>query len=184
MTLGISHNATAGEVRQAYLKLAKKYHPDKNKSPDATTTMAEINRAYEILSDSQRRKRYDRENDILLESDAEVPVYTEEDEEIGQKTTKVFGKCAKCNFVNSSGMFVCSVCGYTFNPEAKNGKKVNQYYGNIDDISYEGLDNKEQNVEEDAMSEIIRCPQCNEINMYSRGSCWQCGLNFEIDEIA
>jgi hypothetical protein len=32
------------------------------------------------------------------------------------------------------------------------------------------------------MSEIIRCPQCNEINVYSRGSCWQYGLVFEIEE--
>jgi rubredoxin len=67
-------------------------------------------------------------------------------------------------------MFVCSVCGYAFDPEVKRRKA-----DEVEDDEEEAQDN---------MSEIIRCPQCNEINMYSRGSCWQCGLQFEIGEIA
>lgn len=167
-TLGISAGATADEVRQAYLALAKKYHPDKNKSPGATTIMAEINLAYETLCDSQRRKQYDLENGIV----ADAPVYIEEEEEIGQEPSPV-GRCVRCNFVNSSGMFVCSVCGYTFDPGVKRKKA---------DIEDDESD-EEQDVE-DNLSEIIRCPQCNEINMYSRGSCWQCGLQFEVGEVA
>lgn len=165
-TLGITANATADEVRQAYLALAKKYHPDKNKSPAATTMMAEINLAYETLCDEQRRKQYDLENGIL----ADAPVYMEDDEEIGQEPAPV-GRCVKCNFINSSGLFVCSVCGYTFEPESRRrNAKVE--------------DDEDKPDAEDNLSEIIRCPQCNEINMYSRGSCWQCGLRFEIDEAA
>lgn len=166
-TLGVPPGATADEVRQAYLALAKKYHPDKNKSPGATTMMAEINLAYETLCDSHRRKQYDLENGIV----SEVPMYIEEEEDIGQEPCPA-GRCVKCNFVNSSGMFVCSVCGYAFDPEAK-GRKA--------DIEE---DHEEHHNAQDNLSEIIRCPQCNEINMYSRGSCWQCGLQFEVDEAA
>lgn len=168
-TLGIPHDATADEVRQAYLRLAKRYHPDKNKSPGATTLMAEINLAYETLCDDRRRQEYDLENGI-----ADAPVYVEEEEEIGQETSPAFGKCVKCNFVNSSGMFVCSVCGYAFDPDAKR-RKAGRYDTSMEYDKEDAGDN---------LSEIIRCPQCNEINMYSRGSCWQCGLIFEIDGAA
>lgn len=181
-TLGVRYTANAGEIRQAYLKLVKIYHPDRNKSPDSTKTMAEINRAYEILSDSHKRKRYDRENKIVPESN-KVPVYNEDNEVIGQKSAKGFGKCVKCNFVNSSGMFVCSVCGYTFDPRGNKNKRAEQHYDNDDEISYKDIDNGEED-EEDNMSAIIRCPQCNEVNLYSRGSCWQCGIDFKIYENA
>jgi DnaJ-class molecular chaperone len=181
-TLGVRYTANAGEIKQAYLKLVKIYHPDRNKSPDATKTMAEINRAYETLSDSHKRRRYDRENKIVPESN-KVPVYNEDNELIGQKSTKGFGKCVKCNFVNSSGMFVCSVCGYRFDPIHKNDKRAEQYYDNDDDINIEDIDNGEED-KQDSMSEIIRCPQCNEVNLYSRGSCWQCGIDFKIYENA
>jgi curved DNA-binding protein CbpA len=164
-TLGVTADATADEIRQAYLVLAKKYHPDKNSSPAATEMMAEINLAYETLRDEQRRKQYDLENGIV----AEPPAYVEDDEEIGQDQVPAAGRCFKCNFVNSSGLFVCSVCGYTFKPESRQSANIE--------------DEEEPDAEEN-LSEIIRCPQCNEINMYSRGSCWQCGLQFEIDEAA
>ena len=59
-TLGVSENATIDEIKKAYRKLARKYHPDINKSPEAEEKFKEINAAYEILSDSQKRKQYDQ----------------------------------------------------------------------------------------------------------------------------
>lgn len=58
--LGVSHDATAEEIRKAYRKLARQYHPDVNKAPDAATRFAEINEAYEVLSDAEKRRSYDQ----------------------------------------------------------------------------------------------------------------------------
>ncbi len=181
VVLGILRDATADEVKQAYFKLAKIYHPDKNKSPDATIKMAEINVAYETLCDSQRRMEYDRENEIWMQEVQQDLNHEEEDEEIGQESSEVWmpGKCVKCNFVNNSGVFICSVCGYVFDPDARSKKKENNYH----DKDLFEKQNVEDQTSEDTLSEIIRCPQCNEINRYSSGSCWQCGLDFEIEEM-
>jgi curved DNA-binding protein len=60
-TLGVSKTATEKEIKQAYRKLAKKHHPDANPDdPTAETKFKEINEAYEVLSDSEKRSMYDR----------------------------------------------------------------------------------------------------------------------------
>lgn len=58
--LGVSRTATEDEVRAAFRKLAFKFHPDRNRDPDAEEKFKEINEAYECLSDSQRRSVYDQ----------------------------------------------------------------------------------------------------------------------------
>jgi DnaJ-class molecular chaperone len=57
--LGISRSASADDVRSAHRKLALQYHPDRNKSKDAPAKFAEIQEAYEVLSDADKRKQYD-----------------------------------------------------------------------------------------------------------------------------
>lgn len=57
--LGVSKQATIQEIKKAYRKLAKKYHPDLNKEPGASEKFKQINEAYEVLSDEEKRKRYD-----------------------------------------------------------------------------------------------------------------------------
>ena len=58
--LGVDRQASTQEIRKAYKNLAKEWHPDKNDSPNAQEKFVEINAAYEILSDAERRKNYDR----------------------------------------------------------------------------------------------------------------------------
>ena len=58
--LGLSKGASEDEIKKAYRKLAKQYHPDVNKAPDAEAKFKEINEAYEVLSDSQKRATYDQ----------------------------------------------------------------------------------------------------------------------------
>jgi curved DNA-binding protein len=57
--LGVQKTATADEVKQAFRKLARKYHPDVSKEADATTRMVELNEANEVLSDPEKRAAYD-----------------------------------------------------------------------------------------------------------------------------
>lgn len=59
-TLGIESNATKEEVKKAYKKLAKKYHPDLNKSKDAAEKFKEINEAAAVLADDEKRTQYDQ----------------------------------------------------------------------------------------------------------------------------
>jgi curved DNA-binding protein len=59
-TLGVAREAPADEVKKAYRKLARKYHPDVSKEPDAEKRMKEVNEAYEVLSDPEKRAAYDQ----------------------------------------------------------------------------------------------------------------------------
>lgn len=58
--LGVSRGASEEEIKKAYRKLARQYHPDVNKAPDAEAKFKEVKEAYDVLSDSQRRARYDQ----------------------------------------------------------------------------------------------------------------------------
>ncbi len=58
-TLGIKRDATEAEIKSAYRKMARKYHPDVNKTKEAEEKFKEINEAYEVLGDKQKRSRYD-----------------------------------------------------------------------------------------------------------------------------
>lgn len=58
--LGVKKTATAAEIKQAYRRLALQWHPDRNKTPEAEKKFKEINEAYEVLSDPQKRQTYDQ----------------------------------------------------------------------------------------------------------------------------
>ncbi|KAJ8502384.1 hypothetical protein ONZ45_g11818 [Pleurotus djamor] len=58
--LDVDRSASEQDIRKAYKRLSRKYHPDKNKSPGAEDKFVEIAHAYEVLSDSQKRQIYDR----------------------------------------------------------------------------------------------------------------------------
>jgi molecular chaperone DnaJ len=58
--LGVPRNATEEEIKRAFRKLAFQYHPDRNKNPGAEEEFKEINEAYQVLSDPEKRSSYDR----------------------------------------------------------------------------------------------------------------------------
>src|SRR5919206_2849196 len=59
--LGVPRSATEADIKKAYRKLAKSYHPDRNKSdPKAKDKFSEVNAAYEILGDATKRAQFDR----------------------------------------------------------------------------------------------------------------------------
>lgn len=65
-TLGIGKNASNDEIKKAYRRLARQYHPDINKEKGAEEKFKEINAAYEILSDEKKRKQYDAYGDSIF----------------------------------------------------------------------------------------------------------------------
>ncbi|MEI6291441.1 MAG: DnaJ domain-containing protein, partial [Chloroflexota bacterium] len=58
--LGVAKTAGQDEVKSAFRKLARQFHPDVNKEPDAEDKFKEINEAYSVLADADKRARYDR----------------------------------------------------------------------------------------------------------------------------
>ncbi len=65
-TLEIPATASESEIKKAYRKLARKYHPDVNKDPQAEEKFKEINAAYEILSDKEKKTQYDQFGDSMF----------------------------------------------------------------------------------------------------------------------
>ena len=59
-TLGVGRNANDDEIKGAFRKLARQYHPDVSKEPNAEEKFKEVNEAYGVLSDAEKRARYDR----------------------------------------------------------------------------------------------------------------------------
>ena len=59
-TLGVARDATAEEIKKAFRKLARKYHPDVSKEPDAEARMKEVNEAYTVLADPEKRAAYEQ----------------------------------------------------------------------------------------------------------------------------
>lgn len=66
--LGVGKDATEQDLKKAYRQLARKYHPDVNKAPDAEEKFKEINEAYAVLSDPQKRAQYDQMGHAAFEN--------------------------------------------------------------------------------------------------------------------
>jgi curved DNA-binding protein len=78
-TLGVPRDADHDTIRRAYRKLARKYHPDLNSDSDAEASFKELGEAYEVLSDPDKRERYDRLGARWREAEQEAPEESFED---------------------------------------------------------------------------------------------------------
>ena len=75
-TLGVPKGAPADEIKSAFRKLARQYHPDVSKEPDAEEKFKEINEAYAVLSDEEKRAAYDRFGHAGVQGAGGVPDWT------------------------------------------------------------------------------------------------------------
>jgi curved DNA-binding protein CbpA len=97
--IGVSEDANFQEIKKSYRKLAKKYHPDRNKSANAEETIKKINEAFETLSDRRKRKQYDLESSNIF--DLEESNKEEKDENLSDQKQKISQKFAKSEFKNN-----------------------------------------------------------------------------------
>jgi curved DNA-binding protein len=98
--LGVSENATQDEIKKAYRKLARKYHPDICKKPECEEKFKEINTAYEILSDPEKRKQYDAMGDNIFNGHSFQDFYRQhKDVDLEEILASIFGG----SFGNSRG---------------------------------------------------------------------------------
>jgi molecular chaperone DnaJ len=99
--LGVSQSANFQEIKKSYRKLAKKYHPDKNKSPLAEEAIKKINEAFEILSDRRKRKQYDLEASNIY--DANDSTYEEKEENLSDQMQRNSYNLAKPESTSNLG---------------------------------------------------------------------------------
>jgi len=97
--LGVSEDANFQEIKKSYRKLAKKYHPDRNKSANAEETIKKINEAFETLSDRRKRKQYDLESSNIF--DLEESNKEEKEENLSDQKQKISQKFSKSEFKNN-----------------------------------------------------------------------------------
>ena len=97
--LRVSEDANFQEIKKSYRKLAKKYHPDRNKSANAEETIKKINEAFETLSDRRKRKQYDLESSNIF--DLEESNNGEKEENLSDQKQKISQKFAKSEFKNN-----------------------------------------------------------------------------------
>ena len=97
--LGVSEDANFQEIKKSYRKLAKKYHPDRNKSANAEETIKKINEAFETLSDRRKRKQYDLESSNIF--DLEESNNGEKEENLSDQKQKISQKFSKSEFKNN-----------------------------------------------------------------------------------
>ena len=64
--LGVAESASESEIKKAFRKLAQEFHPDRNKSPQAEEKFKEINAAYAVLGDKDKKAEYDRKGDSMF----------------------------------------------------------------------------------------------------------------------
>ena len=85
--LGVSKDASSADIKSAFRRLAKKYHPDVSKEPDAAEKFKECQEAYAVLSDEQKRRQYDQYGHAAFEGGASEKVLPVE--EIDQRREEI-----------------------------------------------------------------------------------------------
>lgn len=175
-TLEVNENATQEEIKKAYRRLAQKWHPDKNRSSEATKKMQEINKAFEILGDEEKRKRYDLGETNFTSSEYDYN-YEEEMENINDelkrlnKEQKVLARKDVINIIGFemliTGIYPRQLDNNLWAPYDKWQDKVWKIEIKDDDTKKYGIDESELDNFKETMINAIR----------KRKEEWKTGIN-------
>ena len=167
--LGVAKDTDDAEIKKSYYKLAKKFHPDKNKDPNAEEKFKEISKAYETLSDATKRRIYDLQNNFestttsytkttYAPKSANYTFFTETDDtdantSSGNTSYKwyQFSSNDRKNASSKSGEYSSSKPGYAKNNPNSSDRTKNFYeeYKKYFDSSFYAYDSDESDVNMD-----------------------------------
>ena len=181
--LQVDPSADPEVLEVAYKRLARKYHPDTNRAPDATLRMQELNAAYGILRDPIKRAQYDRDRfSSSLQSDskqseerrkkqeAETTQHRPEAEQ--QQTSFSYIICPKCNDENPGNSWHCINCGQSL--RAKKAQPQRE--------KAKAARSSTEFPQQPIFSDLV-CPKCNETNPRNSWYCVMCGQNLRIKKV-
>lgn len=121
--LGVKTNATNAEIKSAYRKLARKYHPDINKESDAIKTFKKISSAYETLSNKQKREQYNILNGIFEQKEQDNKTsFSQNPKEENKQQNSTTQKSAKKDIKKNTTSFL-KICKYWFAKFKRNRKR-------------------------------------------------------------
>lgn len=170
--LGVPKNATKEEIKSAYKKLAKQYHPDINKSPDSTEKFKEINEAASVLADDTKRSQYDKFGTTGNQGSS-----------AGGFDSRDFG----FDFGNIGGFDFDEIFERFFTGESRGSRRAERRRGNdlrydleidLEDSAFGATKeitiprqekcDKCQGTGAESKSDIIACPDCNGTGIHKR----------------
>lgn len=165
--LGVSKNASDSEIKSAFRKLAKKYHPDVSKEPDAAEKFKEAQEAYAVLSDPNKRKQYDQFGHAAFSS--------------GSTGAGGFSGFSGFDFGDMSDIFEDILGGFSgfsgFSSSSSN-RRSSQGPRKGNDVLYrmtidfeEAVNGCKKDIKLDINSE---CPDCNGKGGFNSKSCTEC----------
>ncbi|KAE8125859.1 hypothetical protein FH972_020628 [Carpinus fangiana] len=167
-TLDVGRSATLQEIKSAYRKLARKYHPDMNKGPGAEEKFKEISAAYEVLSDDDKRSLYDRFGEAGLQAENGGPGSGSQ----GMDPSEVFSAF----FGGSDGIFggIGEPGGFSFNLRNKQKKALDIRYDLY--MSFEeSIFGGEREIEVPCSETCDKCDGTGAKSSSSIKSCTDCG---------
>lgn len=161
--LGVARNASKDDIKRAFRNLAKQYHPDANKADDAEAKFKEINEAYEILYDDEKRARYDRFGHAGVTGNAGAS---------GFSGFSGFGGFEEIfeEFLNNAGFRTNNTRGGRRGPKQGGDRRVNvtisfeeAVFGTDREIEFDRFDTCETCAGSgaEAGSNPVTCPQCS-----------------------
>lgn len=172
-TLGVNKEANQAEIKKAYYQLAKKYHPDQNKDPRAREKFQEIQAAYEILSDANKRAQLDQYGPQAFDTNGGFQGFS------GAETGNPFADFGGFPFGGGGGINFEDLFSQAFGGRSGGGMREVLVGGQIDvNLTLTFMEAALGSVKAISINPIVTCKQCKGSGLKQntkRQTCSRCG---------